>query len=703
MRNLVFLSLVSFSLLTLVLSSSYVVSDPDLVCCCERCDCTGDDCDVGSCESYEWECPSDLERCSDTFCTYCIDSSDCLAVDSDGGKNIYEMGVCHWFRCDSNNRCVETTSTRDSGSYYSDVVYEKFPSENPTEPNKCDSENIPCPSGYEYTDRACIEIGAKEGEFCDDMTEQTTCMSGLQCCDECSKCYETCPNDLCCDSDDDCSQDLPYCNLIETKCQAECPRSEYDTCEEAEDGGLVEIGCGKTTGCLYKNDDKFYNLTGLSNKEVTITLSHSGNDNCNRNDLVIYDKNCNEIDKSENSDRADELDPFEPESDDVIVMVRGDCTRDECEGCNWGLDVDCEDVCSESKSSLTAKYTADCDQLDCMLKIGLRDHITGCLYAGDSKFFSLQFMEGENHEIKLTNKGSDCESNSLYIYDYHYADTGEPYAIEGEDSVKSWVGIPRNPNPGQYFPPGTWPRLNIEIRSNSENKNCLWELDTTVVGECETLCSDNEGKDCSPFKCVVSSCSDICDERCGADCETDDDCVDEHGEGWFCNSDCVCAQGIKREIDLTEEWSLISQPFEEFTSDTDCDIKKIYAWDPEADIPFRRLESLDDTEGGYGYWILKDGDDCKITFIGSQIATEVELDTEWGLIGPINNEEMTVNQLKADCNDLEKVYKYAGPDATLPFERLTENDRLYPGIGYWVKLKEVGSIPSNMISPCTIQ
>src|SRR3989338_7726336 len=55
------------------------------------------------------------------------------------------------------------------------------------------------------------------GESC---SSKLPCSSGYTCCSECNKCYNTCPNALCCDSNDDCPSHLPQCNLGAKVCES---------------------------------------------------------------------------------------------------------------------------------------------------------------------------------------------------------------------------------------------------------------------------------------------------------------------------------------------------------------------------------------------------------------------------------------------------------------------------------------------------
>jgi len=355
MRKLSFLLVLSVFFLALFSFSSPILSDEEELCCCEICDCSGDDCQTGECTPAQNVCPSDYPtECYDTFCTYCNEDSECHAIDSDDGKDIYIKGICHEFTCDeSEHKCEEKIlPKRDTGSYFDDYVDEKFPSTDPNRLNECDSERIYCPDGYEYSDRACVEVGAGEGESCNGdreapgSTSETTCISGLDCCGECSKCYETCPNDLCCDSDDDCSADLPYCNLATNECQEEeapCPRSEYDTYDKAADG---QIACGGTlAGCLWKSDDKYYKVEETAGKEVNVTVSHSPDD-CEKNDLYIYGSSrYTEIGRSTGRYETDSW-KGEPETDFIVVRVAGDDTQRN-ENCKWEMKVKCDDICED--------------------------------------------------------------------------------------------------------------------------------------------------------------------------------------------------------------------------------------------------------------------------------------------------------------------------------------------------------------------
>lgn len=657
MRKLLFLLTVSVFFITLFLLSSVFAYNGGLCCCKDVCDCSGDTCNVGSpCDMYVM-CPSNYVPCHSAFCMYCYKDSDCKAIDSDGGKDIFTKGICHMMYCvELEHRCEEGVSITDSGSSYYDYVDERFPSDDLGNENDCETERIYCPDGYEYSDRACVEIGAHEGEACDEQTPETTCVTGLQCCEQCSKCYETCPNDLCCDSDDDCPTEKPYCNLATNVCQeteAPCPRSEYDSCDKAAEG---EISCGGTlNGCLYKTDDKYYKVEGTAGKEVNVTLTHSGV-GCRKNDLYIYSSSCGSpIASSTGSNQVDRW-IGEPETD-IIVKIDGDYYQTN-ENCKWELKVKCKDVCPESNSKCTGPFD--------VIEAGVVDVLEGCLYAHDSKFYSVHETADRKVEVRVTHYGgSSCEiNNDLIIYDT----CSNVIARIENQKVESWIG--KNPLND----------IKIEIHSDSDNKNCLWKLEVSYVSEkCIDICTAGDGTDCSPFRCIGGVCSSVCDVICGAECDGTNPC----DEGWFCNSNCQCVEGVGRVIELKGGWNMISQPFEEFSAATDCDIAKIYRY-KGGPLPYERLPTLEETIGGYGYWV-KVENDCEITFIGTQVVTHIDLEKGWSMIGTINNEDITVNEIIEDCVDLKKVYKYTG--GLLPYERLSGDDKLYPGIGYWVHVE----------------
>lgn len=665
MRKL-FLLLVLSIFFTLFLLSKNSFADVQTSCCCKDvCDCSGKTCNVGSpCTEIEGEeCPLGYVPCYSVFCKTCTNPSHCNAVDSDGGVNIYKKGTCHWMSCGSDNKCIDVSSQTDS-CIGSDSVYELWPQTDI--PNYCKGERKYCPSGYKCSDGACVEIGARVGDYCDGgeqeagSTKETTCIPGLKCCDECNKCFETCPNDLCCDSDDDCSENLPYCNLTTNKCQKECTRSGYTSCEEAIKGRVYEAYCELIlSGCLYKTDKKYYNVTDAAGKEVNVTVTHYGTD-CIKNDLYVYDSSCKKL--GESTGRK-EKDSWKGESDtDIVVEIVGDSTN---ENCKFDLEVECKDVCPESNSKCTGPFD--------VIEAGIVEALEGCLYSHDSKFYLIKETKGRKVEVKVTHSGGkDCEENNdIIIYD---TCSKEITRIENQ-TVEKWVGTNFAND------------IEIKIHSDSDNKNCLWKLEISYVSEkCIDICTAGDGTNCSPFKCIDGVCSNRCDKTCNAECEEDDDC--EQGE--FCSSTCACVKGIKRIVELKKDWNLISQPFKEFYIDIgDCKIEKIYSYNPTGDVPYKVLQSLDETKGGYGYWI-KVKNDCKITFIGTQPVTEIEMEVGWNMVGTTNNEEITVSEIKDECPDLKKVYRYVGGDG-LPYERVT--DKLYPGIGYWIKVE----------SSCTIQ
>ena len=682
MRKLFFLFVVSAFFFTLFSLSAYVLAQ-QFCCCADVCDCSGDTCDVGS--PCNWvteaeECDEGYAPCYDAFCTYCLEFSDCEAVDSDGGVDLFTKGTCHWMICDSDHKCKEISSQTDT-CIGGNSIYERWASTEEGEENYCDGERIYCDEGYEctYEDDICVEIGAKEGEYCDgDVeepgdTEEMTCISGLKCCEECDKCYTNCPNDLCCDLTYECPSDKPYCNLHTNECQEEeptCPRSEYDSYDKAAEG---KISCDEIlSGCLWKSDDKYYKVDGTEGKEVNVTLTHSGT-GCSKNDLYIYGKSqYTTICSSTGRKRVDNC-TVKPDTD-IIVKIDGSVDQRN-ENCLWNLEVKCKEVCPESDSSLTGGFNSGCDQWisvtkNCEMRIGGREHISGCLFARDSKFYSLEFWVGEKIEIKLTNNGDGCENNSLHTYDYNYKTTGEPYSVEGEDEVKMWVGTPHK-DPGYIGEP----TAKIEVRSNSENKNCLWELDVAEVGECESLCVDEDGKDCNPFRCIDGSCSDRCDKGCGAECDSDNPC----DEGWYCNSNCVCVEGLgEATINIYEGTNIVGFPGLTEDDFSECELVNYVSstrrgctyGDPENPphnyfVYYNPLDddggdcdsnffSADTIEEGLGYYLYANKE-CEITF---EIPIEVEVTLHPGtniISVPV---ETTLDDIASVCGDEDKIFTY---------------------------------------------
>jgi len=454
-----------------------------------------------------------------------------------------------------------------------------------------------------------------------------------------------------------------------------CPSSEHTTCDNAAES---EIACGGSlSGCLWKTDDKFYKVEGTAGKEVTVTLTHSG-ESCEQNDLYVYESACGTYIGS--SSGRNEVDSWTAVTEtDIIVKISGDSRN---ENCQWVLETDCEDVCEESGSKCSGPFNIDCDQFishteNCGMRTGGREHISGCLYSDDSKFYSVEFWKGIDIEVKLTNRGNDCKTNSLHIYDG--CDLVE--SVEGDDDVKTWVGsVSRSFNIETS-------QLKVEVRSNSENKNCLWELDIIEVGDCEGPCVDRDGTDCSPYRCIGGSCSlDICRKGCGsAECDSDNPCE----EGWHCSSGCECVEGISRTISMQQGWNLISSPFEEFEIDTDCELDASIFGYNTTDKNYEVVSSLDDMVGGYGYWV-KVKENCEIAFVGLQLVTYVDLDAGWNMIGTVNNEEIELDNIKGDCVITASLYKYDTNS-----ENYAVATSLSPGIGYWIKVNDDCTIETD--------
>lgn len=668
-----FLSLLTVSVFFVMLSSlsSVFAYNGGFCCCKDVCDCSGDSCNVGSpCDRYEM-CPSNYVPCYDTFCTYCSDSSDCKAIDSDG-ESIYTKGICHVMYCDvGTHKCEESSSLTDSciGGY---SVYERYPSTNPDTANQCEGETISCPSGYKCYDGACVEIGAREGEACDEQTPETTCVTGLQCCEQCNKCYETCPNSLCCDSDDDCPTEKPYCNLAKNVCQeteAPCPRSEYDSCDKAAEG---EISCGGTlSGCLYKTDDKYYKVGEAAGKEVNVTLIHSGV-GCEKNDLYIYDIPC--VSPIGISSGRKQIDSWIGESDtDIIVKIDGDYYQSN-KNCKWELKVKCKDVCPESNSKCTGPFD--------VIEAGVVDILEGCLYAHDSKFYSVHETANRKVEVKVTHYGgSSCEGNNdLIVYD---TCSNVISRIENQ-KVESWVGKNLHND------------IKIEIHSDSDNKNCLWKLEVSYVSEeCIDICTAGDGTDCSPFKCIGGVCSNVCDVTCGAECDGTNPC----DEGWFCNSTCQCAEGLgEATISIYQGPNIVGVPglieddfyhcgLLNYRSSTKAgcmydDIGYLVYYNPLGNNEGNcdsNFFSSDIMEEGFGYYLYAENE-YEITF-DIPLQVEVILYVGANLISvPV---ETSLDDIAAVCGDKTKIFTYYR-SSTIP-------GCLYDDNGYFVYYDAGGS------------
>lgn len=148
----------------------------------------------------------------------------------------------------------------------------------------------------------------------------------------------------------------------------------------------------------------------------------------------------------------------------------------------------------------------------------------------------------------------------------------------------------------------------------------------------------------------------------------------------------------KRQIDLKPGWNMISQPFETFTADTNCKFSaSIYGYDPE-NKRYYVVSSLNDTVGGYGYWVKVDSD-CQITFSGDPVM-KIHLKPGWNMIGTVNNEELPLDLLKERCKVLGDVYTYN--TTTRKYEVV---DMLYPGRGYWVRVMSSCVIYLKVVHP----
>jgi hypothetical protein len=468
-----------------------------------------------------------------------------------------------------------------------------------------------------------------------------------------------------------------------------CPLADHNSCSEALEG---EIACGGSlSGCLNETDDKYYKIGGSEGKDVTVTVTHYG-DNCNKNDVYLYSGSCGELNSSKGMKTTDECFVEEP-AQDVIVGIIGDANQDN-ENCRWELDVECEDVCPESGSELIGPFNIDCDQFisptkNCGMKVGGKDHISGCIYSDDSKFYRVVAYEGENIEVKLTNIGDSCRNNALIIYDYS---DDEIASLEGSDSVKTWVDMPPND-------PWTFglTDIGVEVRSHSSDKNCLWELDVAEVGDCESLCVDQDDKSCGPYKCSDGFCTEICDERCGAECEDNDDC----GQGEYCNAECECIQGLTTDIEVKRGksgWNILSFPFKEATFTTDCtDYSKIIRYhDPATDIAkaveITSIEKIPDEVSDYykkGWW-FKTNEDCTITLNGkwedrlliSDLPKLKRGKSGWNIMS-VPYDGLNILTEDGDCNVISGPFRHNSLEDKLILEQ-----ELEPSHGYWIRVEE---------------
>jgi hypothetical protein len=595
----------------------------------------------------------------------------------------------------------------------------------------CDEEGEDC--GGAHCEPCPEEECAGYGEDCNGLA----CCPSYQCCSQCDRCYYSCPNVFCCSSDDDCTAlGYDYCDLSVNKCKHDetpscidectdsgdndcspfscsdgdctktcerncgadaacdgkavggscgtdatcdslcdcvsesepdlCPLSEQTSCKDAIEG---EISCQEDTltGCLNESDNKYYKVGETAGQDVTVTVTHWG-DNCARNDLYIYDDSCDVLENSIGREVTDECFVEEPE-DDIIVSIDGDSYQTN-EYCNWKIEVSCEEVCAASESSLIGQYNSGCDQWisvskNCGMKIGGLEHISGCIYSGDSKFYTIDSWKGESIEVKLTNKGAICRNNALILYDYK---NDVIASIEDGDYVKTWVGVPKS-NP---ITPDN-PRIKAEVRSYSSDKNCLWGLDINEVGNCMGPCTDAGNEPCNPWNCDSGYCTNVCDKECGADCENNAECVEEHGDGWYCSSDCECLEGVEGTITIYKGTNIIGVTGLTDDDFSDCDLDHYVSstkagceyddngyfvyYDPFGDNGGdcdSNFFSADTMEQDFAYYLYA-RDQCEITF-RAPLDVEVPLYPGSNLISvPV---ETTLDDIASECGNRNDIFEY---------------------------------------------
>lgn len=136
------------------------------------------------------------------------------------------------------------------------------------------------------------------------------------------------------------------------------------------------------------------------------------------------------------------------------------------------------------------------------------------------------------------------------------------------------------------------------------------------------------------------------------------------------------ANSLERMISLKAGWNLISQPFTEFVTTTNCVPKRIYAFDADAQN-YAWIGSFGEMSGGRGYFVQVDSD-CYIRFVGSQKASSIKLKSGWNLVGTAFNKEMSLNDVNRYCTPSATIWGF-GTSVYAAASTLT------PGMGYFVK------------------
>lgn len=97
--------------------------------------------------------------------------------------------------------------------------------------------------------------------------------------------------------------------------------------------------------------------------------------------------------------------------------------------------------------------------------------------------------------------------------------------------------------------------------------------------------------------------------------------------------------------------------------------------------------AIDTIEDGYGFWIKYDAPDTVILFGGPIYENAVGVNSGWNIVGSLTN-PILVNKV-IDIPDgiiISDFYKY------VPGIGYETSDTIKPGLGYWVKVSENGSI-----------
>ncbi len=256
--------------------------------------------------------------------------------------------------------------------------------------------------------------------------------------------------------------------------------------------------------------------------------------------------------------------------------------------------------------------------------------------------------------------------------------------------------------------------------SCDDNSDCIPEetddgIDYTVSGTCtEYTCTDNEcvvkyvrddscaGAGLWEWYAEGTSCKSIyrsCPNECWKREYDQGTCYEGDGESYcFCYnngwsstptgySDDMNSYSNQRDIEMTEGWNLISNPFSgTYGIDSNCEIiASIYGYDgglkPISD-------PLNGMKGGKAYLIKVSGD-CTISLGGNTLITGIQLGSGWNMVGTTGNDEMTVSKFESDCDLSSSIYYYnTGTGYLKPVTSTMD-----PGIGYLVKAEY----------PCTVE